>query len=340
MGDSKFSAQHRQFVDNLQAKKLVETTDTMNIINGVKDAAGSTCIVGLEYSPVYDKEGLVGCFWGDYKNLQWAAHWTSAVETDGAAEVVVTDLSNDLEKLFEGNATARYVAKITDSAGRTLYGWIGPVAVAGNVYTFDIFSEPALSNQNWFQQDGTAFDATKKHNIEIYRYTSSVALGSADTFTEEVAYAEDDKLDDAHKFLALTNGQYMIDYKNGRFLGRKANADDTETITYNTKVEVTADSSDTGTSLTPGVATQNTTVAAGAVPISATSLPVSWCEIQAPFANTNYVFIGDSSLDAADPLTGIALIPGAAEPLHDVDLADIYMDVLVNDEDVVVLYTL
>ena len=335
MGSGMFSAQNRQFVDNLQSSKLVPISESVNLINGVKDAAGSTAVIGLTYSPIYDNDGLVGSFWGERQNLQWTTNWQSVVETNGSAEVAVYDKTNDLEKLFEGNAAGRYVAKVFDSTGKSLYGWIGGVAVSSNVYTFSVYSGVALGTQNWFQGGATTFDVALKGNIEIYRYASSVTFGSTDTFTEEMPYTEEENVSDTRKLLNLTDGQYLFDYKNGRVLVKKANADDTETITYKTKVPTPIAAT---TSTTPGITTKSTTVAGGAVAISATALVVKVVEIQAPYENTDTVFVGTSTLNSAAPTTGVALIPGASIRLENVDLAQIYMDVLVDNEDVVAFY--
>lgn len=244
MGSGEFTPQAPQFVQDVKGGVSTETvTEIINIgaTGNVKDAAGSTVVIDLERGPILEKTGgRIGSFWGSPHNLQYAKEVQSVVETDGSAAFAVYDSLRDLEKLFESASSARYIAKLIDGANNEIYGWIGGVSVSGDVYTFQIFNGVALGTQNWFQGGSTAFNRTAKGaRVEIYKYSTSVTFGSSDTFTEEVPYHAPDNPRNAGeteaRFLfSLTNGQFGFDYKNHRFLARKANADDTETLSYKT----------------------------------------------------------------------------------------------------------
>lgn len=244
LGSGEFTPQSPQFVQDVKKGIATESvTETVNIAAAanIKDAAGSTVVVDLTRGPILEKSGgKIGSFWGLLKNLQYSEVVQGVVETNGSAAFSVYDLNTDLEKIFEGVTEARYIAKLTDGAGNILYGWIGGVAVTSNVYTFSVFSGVALGSQNWFQGGSTAFDhAGKGSRVDIYKYSTSLTFGSSDTFTEEMPYhspADPKKAGETEfRFLkSLSNGQYGIDYENQRFLGRKANADDTEAFTYKT----------------------------------------------------------------------------------------------------------
>lgn len=343
VGTGEATPQNGQFFQNIRQKSEFEVvTKTVNIAAAanVKDAAGSTVVIDLPQTPILDEYGgEIGSFWGMPKNLQYSAKAQAVTETDGAADFGVYDANIDLEKIFEGNSKARYMAKLTDGASNVLWGWIGGIAVASNVYTFSVYSDIDLGTQNWFQQDATAFALSNGVTAEIYRYASSFAWGSTDTFTEEVPYNDPD--DSRYRgqvefrlMAGMTNGQYAIDYKRGRIFARKANADDTETVTYRAFGTAT---------LANDIIAQSTTAAGGAVAISATTLPIKYAIVQAPSSNGATVYIGDSGLNAAAPTVtatgGIELTPGASAVLENVDLANVYMDVTNDNDDVVVFYT-
>lgn len=244
MGSGEFTPQAPQFVQNVRDGCSTESvSEAVNIAAAgyVKDAAGSTVVFDLTRGPILEMSGgRIGSFWGSPHNLQYKATVQAVVETNGAAAFNVYDSGKDLEKIFESSTKGRYIAKLTDGASHELYGWIGGVAVASDVYTFSIYSGVGLGTQNWFQGGSTAFShASYGSKVEIYKYATSLTFGSSDTFTEEVPFhAPDDPRsagETEFRFLAgLTNGQYGIDYKNQRFMGRKANTDDTETLTYTT----------------------------------------------------------------------------------------------------------
>lgn len=244
MGTGHFTPQAPQLVQDVRQGCATESvSEVMQIAatGNIKDDVGSTVVIDLVQGPILEQYGgKIGSFWGSKHNMQYTKKVQAVVETDGAAAFDVSDTEADLEKIFEGVTLARYIAKLTDGNNSVLYGWIAGVSVVGGVYTFVVNDGVTLGTQNWFQQDATAFDHEQYGSkVEIYKYATSVTLGSADTFTEEKAFSPPANPFDAGKtefaFLrSLEDGQYGIDYKNNRFLGRKANADDTEAITYKT----------------------------------------------------------------------------------------------------------
>lgn len=243
LGSGEFTPRSPQFTQDVRQGTATESvSETVNIAAAghIKDAAGSTGILEFSRTPILDKYGgQIGSFWGSPQNLQYTAKVQGLTKTDGSADFAVHDPNTDLEKIFESVTSGRYVAKLTDGAGNVLYGWIGGVAVSSSVYTFSIFNGVGLGTQNWFQGDATSFALDNGVTVEIYRYSTSLTLGSSDTFTEEVPYHDPDdprKIGQTEfRLLAsLTNGQYAVNYKFGRVLVRKANADDTEVFTYRT----------------------------------------------------------------------------------------------------------
>ena len=222
-------------VDNIyQGYSTEDISETINLVEYEKDASGVTVVKELSSRRIFDRMGgKLGSYWGNEENLQYVAdiqqNISGVVLTDGSAVVAITDTTYDLEKLFESSTKARYVLKLIDRAGKAYYGYIGAVGASSNVYTFDIYSEVGLSNQNWVKTWGTGI-ALPYAKVEIYEYSTSVEFSSSDTFTEELPYSEYSS--DYNQLKSLTDGQYRIDYRRGRLLARKANADDTETITY------------------------------------------------------------------------------------------------------------
>uniref|UniRef100_A0A6M3KPE3 Uncharacterized protein n=3 Tax=viral metagenome TaxID=1070528 RepID=A0A6M3KPE3_9ZZZZ len=222
-------------VDNIYQGYSTETiSETLNLVEYEKDASGVTVVKELSSRRIFDRMGgKLGSYWGNEENTQYIAdiqqNITGVVLTDGSAAVAITDTSIDLEKIFESATKARYVLKLIDRAGKAYYGFIGGISASSNVYTISVYSEVGLSNQNWVKTWGTGI-ALPYAKVEIYEYSTSIEFGSSDTFTEELPYSEYSS--DYNQLKSLTDGQYRIDYRRGRFLGRKANADDTEVITY------------------------------------------------------------------------------------------------------------
>lgn len=240
MGSGLFNEVEPQLVsDVLKASEVVSTSEIVNIAAAgyVKDAIGSTVVVELKKKPIGDFAGsAVGSFWGDKRNLQYEHQAQSVVKTDGAAVFTVSDTNIDLEKLFESVAKGRYIAKIFDKNGRSLYGWIGGVSVVGSVYTFTVFNSKALATQNWFQGAAATFDAADLKSVQIFRYATSLDFGAATVITEEVPlrFPEGSEYGRGEYAIlsTLSEGQYAVDYMNAKIYLRKATADDTVTVTY------------------------------------------------------------------------------------------------------------
>lgn len=298
LGSAEVTPQSPQLVHDVRKGSSTESiSETVNIAatGYVKDATGSTVVADLVRGPILEKSGgKIGSYWGSAQNLQYTATVQSVVETNGSATFAISDTATDLEKIFEGVTNARYIAELIDGAGTRLYGWIGGVSVSSNVYTFSVYNGVTLGTQNWFQGGSTAFDQAKGSTAKIFKYATSLTFGSSDTFTEEVPFhgpGNPDKAGETEfKFLAgLTDGQYGVDYQNNRFLGRKANADDTEVFTYTT-YEQPASNVDV-LSVVPGTGATNLGKAVDSV-AGATDTGVA------------ALFVRDDSLTALTPIDG------------------------------------
>lgn len=327
-----------------QAGKGFKTAVKTITYNG-KAAAGAITILALNVKPIASELGdRVGSYWGlpqnrvfhafaDGKTPKGAAEWLRSVtETAGAAVCVIFDPNRNLEEMFESvtGTVKRFVVRVTDTGGNQLYGWIRGVSVSTNEYTFEVFNNRSTEgNQNWV---GTLadFDNTALREVEIFHYTSSLSFGTGTTLTEEVECPKEysKSLEAQMEFArTLSDGQFFVDYQRGEIIGPKADTTASEVLTFKTFGIPT---------LKPVGITKSTTVLAGAVPLSATSLPVEYIDLQAPLENTDNVYIGPSTLDAAAPTAAgtIVLVPGGSVRLQNVDLADVYMDVSVDNEDV------
>ena len=76
------------------------------------------------------------------------------------------------------------------------------------------------------------------------------------------------------------------------------------------------------------------TTAGTAVPLSAVSLGFNKVTIQAKISNTNYIYVGNSSVDN----TYVALPGGATIDLEGGDFNDVYIDADTDGEGVTCLY--
>jgi len=233
----------------LQGEQQVVSISETITYNG-KAAAGAITINAAERKAIMSVEGdQVASYWGEDKNKVYKAlvdgvapsggpRLLSVTETAGSAAFVVVDASKDLELLFESLTTTvkRFVARVTDTTGATLYGWIMGVAASGDTYTFSVYNARVAETNNWV---GTLadFTHTSLKKVEIFRYNSSLVFGTNTTLTEEVmcpkefSSAWDNPL--AYASETLTNGQYFVDYLRGRIIGKKADTTASETITYN-----------------------------------------------------------------------------------------------------------
>lgn len=254
-----------------QASEKTSVSETLTY-NG-KAAAGAISINAAAQSPIISIEGdQIASHWELKKNQVYKAiadglaranepKLTSVTETNGSAAVVINDADKDLELLFESLTTTvkRYVLKVTDKSGGSLYGWIFGVAKLTNVYTIDVVNNRLTETQNWV---GTLadFDNTALAKVEIFRYNSPLTFGTGTTLTEEVVCPREfskswqSAIDYAEN--NLSNGQYFVDYLRGRIIGKKADTTASETITYNvgassSSVSLDAEKTDDG-AFTPG----------------------------------------------------------------------------------------
>lgn len=236
-------------VDNLMSRELTGVSPTITY-NG-KAAAGALTLNALPYKPVMSVLGdQVASYWGKLENRVYMNYvesepkqdktaWLLTVtETNGSAAVTIYNSTQNLEEMFESaNGTVkRFVIKVTDKTGHSLYGWIRGVSVATNVYTFEVFNNRSSeSNQNWV---GTlaSFDNTALEKVEIFRYNSSLVFATGTTLTEEVDCPKEysKSWDGVMKYAeTLSNGQYFVDYMRGRVVGVKADTTASETVNYN-----------------------------------------------------------------------------------------------------------
>lgn len=235
-------------VDTVEAQETVSVAPTLTY-NG-KAAAGAISISSVALKPIIEAYGgRVGSFWGRPQNKVYEAfadgvkknkslsNLRSVTETATAAAFVVYDPDKNLEELFESltGTVKRFIAKVTDKSGGSLYGWIMGVSVSSGVYTFTVHNHRVSETQSWV---GTlsAFDNTALEKVEIFYYNSSISFGTGTTFTEEVECPKEySKSRESQLIFAetLANGQYFVDYMRGELIGVKADTTASEVVTYN-----------------------------------------------------------------------------------------------------------
>lgn len=233
--------------DSVEAQKVTSVSETITY-NG-KAAAGAITINSTAQKAIVSVEGdQVASHWELEKNKVYEAlvdsqakvgapRLQAVTETNGSADITVYDDAKDLEALFESATTTvkRFVAKVTDKDGNSLYGWIFGVAASSNVYTIDVVNNRLTETQNWVGTLGN-FDNTSLQKVEIYRYNSPISFGTGTTLTEEVQcpreYSKSWEQVLNYAIRNLSNGQYFVDYMRGRIVGKKADATASETITY------------------------------------------------------------------------------------------------------------
>lgn len=241
-------------VDTTEAQETVSVSPTLTYTG--KAAAGGISMSSTAFKPIIGALGSrVGSYWGESKNLVYSAFadgnnkkasniLTSVTETAASAALTIYDPNQNLEVMFESvtGTVKRFIAKVYDKNGGTLYGWIRGISVSSNVYTFEIFNARKVeSGQSWVGTLGN-FDNTQLEKVEIYHYNSSVAfdsvvINSGTTFLEEVGCPKEYSNDLAAQLKyaeTLSNGQFFIDYQRGNFIGKRADAlVSSEAITYN-----------------------------------------------------------------------------------------------------------
>lgn len=233
--------------DSVEAQETIAVSSTFTY-NG-KAAAGAVSIGSLPLKPVIEGLGSrVASYWGDKSNLVYTAFadrsqnkgsnvFLTVTETATAAAITIYDADKNLEEMFESvsGTVKRFVAKVTDTAGGVLYGWIRGITVSSDVYTFEIMNARLAETQSWVGALG-AFTSTSLEKVEIFYYNSSIAFATGTCFTEEVEcpkeYSKNRELQLTYAE-GLSNGQYFVDYMRGELIGVKADATVSETVTYN-----------------------------------------------------------------------------------------------------------
>jgi hypothetical protein len=217
-------------------------------VNFKAGAAGFKGIEALNKNKIANVRGdKIGSFWKELQNLMVEnsplMSVTAITETDGSAAVTVyvnpVGPSNvpNLEQLFEiSSGNSQYVMLLTDPIGNELYGYIRGVAVSGNSYTFTVNNTLAGGVQNWI---GTlaSFDSSlaTRCGFKIFSYESSLVFTTGTILLQEKAY-DPAKSDTVILNEILTvNGDYAVDYVNGRIFYRKATTGTSDTVAYNTR---------------------------------------------------------------------------------------------------------
>lgn len=233
--------------DSVKAQEVVSVSPTITY-NG-KASAGAISINSLTFKPISSIEGdQVASYWGNEENKVYSAFadgnpkkgtsWlTSVTETASSAAITIYDPDKNLEEMFESvtGTVKRFVCKVYDKTGGTLYGWVRGISVSGSVYTFEIMNNRLTETQSWV---GTlsAFDNANLEKVEIYHYNTSLTFSTGTTFTEEVGCPKEyskswEKVLEYAQ--TLSNGQYFVDYMRARVVGVKADTTAIETVTYN-----------------------------------------------------------------------------------------------------------
>ncbi len=225
-------------VDDVTQASDRTTITTETVTFDCATAASSRGVVALDKSPVLNLAGdKVGSYWDEQKNIVYTVNKTQNVgtltETAGSAAVVITDQDKNLDQFFDTPAaTLRYILKAIDSGGNVLYGYVGAVATSGSQFTIDIYSEAAMSNQDWV---GTlaSFDNSDVARIEIYRNSTSLLWTTGTVLLKEVAMVETMTEEEIFNNLS-TAGDYALNYRTGALYYRKATTGTSDTVTYNT----------------------------------------------------------------------------------------------------------
>ena len=254
------------------ARDYIPVSETITFITGAAGTGGS---VRLDKGPVAGFYGdRVGSFWSDLSNLiiqngarpgNDESKVTAVTETAGSADVTIYDPSYNLSELLPPTANdGEYVIVLTDESGNTLYGWVDAVAANGSdSYTLDIYSEPAIANQDWVGSLANFTFAAGSTRYAIFRNNSSFAWTTGTILTREVAYKS--QISDLAQISDFENGNYAVDYYRGRILYKKATTGTSDVATYgiqgNTVVALSSSGgSSENTHDTPVVATGTQTL--------------------------------------------------------------------------------
>jgi hypothetical protein len=341
-------------VDTVEAQETVSETSTITY-NG-KAAAGAITINALPFKPIISVAGdQVASYWGLEENKVYTAFSETSpkrgssfvravVETATAATVTIFDPDKNLEEMFESvtGTVKRFVLKVTDKSGGSLYGWVMGVAVTANLYTLDIYNARLAETQSWVGTL-TSFDNTAIEKVEIFHYNSSLVFNTGTILIEEVDCPKEysKSWEQVMRYAeTLANGQYFVDYMRGRIVGVKAATTATETATYNVWSSTSSGAGAGGTSFTtspsaPTVLTGGTkaVTTSGTALALGTTLATKSIYIRAKLANTGNVYVGDSAVDATTSQQ-IVLAAGDSVTIDIADRATVYVDAAVNGEGV------
>ncbi len=219
-------------------------------------AASSTGRNALDKAPIMNLVGdKVGSFWGEAKNKVMeftnTGKFGTLTETATLASIVITDLVNNLEILFETTTgSRRYILRAEDAQGDVLYGWIGNVTVSGNDYTIPVHNAITSGAQSWI---GTLANFETVQRVGIYAYESSFVWGTGTVLTEEVGFDEEAVFEAAglkRYFDSLSTGQYGLNYRTGAIYFKKATTGTSDTATYNSTASASVSISSSGGSAT------------------------------------------------------------------------------------------
>jgi len=239
-------------VDDVSQASNRTTISAEGVTFDCATAAGSRGIIALENAPILNLTGdKVGTFWNQEDNKVYeqvdTATFGALTETAGSAEIIITDKNQNLDEFYDTpSGSLRYMLKVTDNTGAVLYGFIGAIATSTDQYTIDIYSEAAMSNQDWV---GTlaSFDNSNIARVDIFRNPSSFVWGTGTVLLEEKFM--DEEMTDEEIFANLdTNGDFSINYRTGTIYYRKATTGTSDTATYNT-MTVSSTVSGAGTSM-------------------------------------------------------------------------------------------
>lgn len=218
-------------VDVSNATRSESYSTTLSLITGAIGFTGVSTVPGPILSLAGDK---VGSHWRN--NPVWGVRTPvktlSVTETALSAAFTVYDPTNNLEQLFEGVGTGRFLARLTTNGGQEIYGYIGGVSVSNNVYTFTVFNGPALGTQSWIGTIPGSGAAIRE--LTIFRNESSLAFTTGTVLTREVpwAFAVTEEQSVMDLLASLSNGDYAVDYARGKIYYKKATPATSDTVTY------------------------------------------------------------------------------------------------------------
>lgn len=223
---------------NQASDKVTYSAETVTFASAA--AAASPGVNALDHGPILNLTGdKVGSYWGEDQNRmmtyqnQVGTLLGAVTETAGSASIVITDVNNALDTLYETTSgNRRYILKLTDIEGDVLYGWIGNITVSGNAYTIPVHDAVTSGNQDW---KGTLADFTTVQRAEIFSYQSSFVWVTGTVLTREVALDEEavQTAEGQRKYFAgLSNGDYGVNYRTGAIYFKKATTGTSDTCNY------------------------------------------------------------------------------------------------------------